>query len=51
MDKKYKIAGGVIVVLGIISAINAVMHNDLSDILLGIGFVIIGLIYFAKKDK
>ena len=51
MGKKYKIAGSIIIVLGIITAINAFMHNDLSDILLGIGFVIIGLIYFMKKDK
>ncbi|MDD6057841.1 MAG: hypothetical protein PUB98_06240 [Clostridiales bacterium] len=51
MSKKYKIAGSMIIVLGIISVINAVMHYDWSDICLGVGFVIIGLIYFMKKDK
>ena len=37
--------------LGACGALNAFINKDISDILLGIGFIIIGLIYFLKTDK
>lgn len=49
--KKYIIAGCIIILIGIILAINAYINKDSSDILLGISFVLLGVGYFFKKDK
>ena len=50
-QSKYVVAGCIIIMLGACGALNAFINKDISDILLGIGFIIIGLIYFLKTDK
>ncbi len=52
MDKsqtKYIIAGIIIVCIGILTIINAAIHKDVSDILIGFAFMLIGGIYIKKQ--
>lgn len=49
--RKYKIAGCIIIVMGILKEIDAYIKKDFLYVLLGISFIIIGLDFYFKENK